>query len=101
MSLLKPVVLEPWETVLAGSWIDLGSRVVADEVTARIERLRSEVLELLGHTPDGWSTLYRDPTDGRLWELTYLQSELHGGGPPHLAALDREVAEARYPDLAG
>ncbi len=28
--------------------------------------------------------LYRDPADNRLWELSYPNSALHGGGPPML-----------------
>jgi len=86
---------------LDGQWKVEGTRVVADEVVARINRLIQEHLLLLGHTSDGWSSLYRDPTDGRLWERTYPHSEMHGGGPPRLAAVKFEEAKARYGELAG
>ena len=32
----------------------------------------------------GWDILYKDPRDGRFWELTYPDSSFHGGGPPRL-----------------
>jgi len=41
-------------------------------------------------------TLYRDPDDGRYWERTYPQSELHGGGPPELRVLATEDARQKY-----
>ena len=48
----------------------------------------------------GWETLYRDPRDGRLWELTYPQSEMHGGGPRRLHVLSRDEAAAKYEHAA-
>jgi len=49
-------------------------------------------------TESGWETLYRDPRDLRLWELTYPQSEMHRGGPPMLRCLclSLEEAKAKY-----
>jgi Immunity protein 27 len=44
----------------------------------------------------GWDTLYRDPTDGRFWELIYPQSHLHGGGPPELRNLTPDDAKQKY-----
>lgn len=44
----------------------------------------------------GWETLYQDPSDGRLWERTYPQSEMHGGGPPRLELLTPEQAAEKY-----
>jgi Immunity protein 27 len=44
----------------------------------------------------GWETLYRDPSDGRLWERTYPRSEMHGGGPPRLVLLTPEQASEKY-----
>jgi Immunity protein 27 len=43
-----------------------------------------------------WETLFRDPSDGRYWERTYLHSETQGGGPPSLFALSAEKAHAKY-----
>lgn len=63
---------------------------------ARIETLRDSYLVELAHGTSGWNTLYRDPEDGRLWELSYPQGELHGGGPPQLALLAVRQAVHRY-----
>lgn len=35
----------------------------------------------------GWLALYKDRETGQHWELTYPQSEMHGGGPPFLECL--------------
>jgi hypothetical protein len=48
---------------------------------------------------NGWDTLYRDPTTGELWEVTYPHSEMHGGGPRHLVAISIAAAGAKYPAL--
>ena len=45
---------------------------------------------------DTWQLLYRDPKDGRLWEQTSPQGEMHGGGPPRLAVISEEEARKRY-----
>ena len=70
----------------------------SDAIALRIGRLTSEALILVAHSEDGWSTLYRDPVDGRYWEHTYPQSELHGGGPPRLAFIPADEAQHRYLD---
>jgi Immunity protein 27 len=43
-----------------------------------------------------WETLYRDPDDGRYWERTRPQSEMHGGGPPQLKCLTIQEASEKY-----
>jgi hypothetical protein len=50
----------------------------------------------LARSPDGWATLFRDPADGRLWEHTYPESDLHGGGPPALQVISPDDARAAY-----
>lgn len=65
-------------------------------LSAVIEWLVSSYLTQLAVTPDGWSSLFRDPADGRIWELTYPSGGMHGGGPPSLALLSRAEAERRY-----
>lgn len=89
-------VLRPEETDLVGQWLDTGNRIEADAVCARIERLVAEHLERLASSDDGRATLYRDPLDGRLWELTYPYGEMRGGGPPRLTVVAPEHARAKY-----
>jgi len=35
---------------------------------------------------DGWTKRYQH-TNGSVWELTYPESHLHGGGPPKLTRI--------------
>lgn len=71
--------------------------MVGDEACRRIHALVAGPLEYLGADATGWDALYRDPSDGRLWERTYPQSERHGGGPPRLTVIHPETARSRYP----
>jgi len=58
---------------------------------------RLAALEKVGHDIGGWDKLYRDPATGALWQLTYPHSEMHGGGPRHLAAISIADARGKYP----
>ena len=40
--------------------------------------------------------IYRDPKDARLWELSYPQSEMHGGGPAKLTCISSQLAETIF-----
>jgi hypothetical protein len=84
------------ETNLVGAWQMKRDKVVADSTCARIEWLVSNHLVQLGADSSGWDELYRDPGDGRLWELTWPQSEMHGGGPPRLTCIATEAARGKY-----
>ena len=88
--------ISPAETEIAGRWVWSGGGIAADAAAERIRALIESHLRMLGRSGDGWSTLYEDPTDGRLWELTYPESHLHGGGPPNLSLVTRAAAEASY-----
>ncbi|WP_366519342.1 Imm27 family immunity protein [uncultured Caulobacter sp.] len=44
----------------------------------------------------GWSVLYRDPRDGKLWERTHPQSEMHGGGPAEFEQIAEDEALRKY-----
>lgn len=90
--------LAPHEVALVGSWIGTPSGTVADESCRRIEALVERVLVRVAEHPEegGWSTLFRDPRDGRYWERTYPQGHLHGGGPPALHNLSAADAKLRY-----
>ncbi len=96
---LRMTDLGPDEVDLRGNWLVQTDRsVVADVNEKRIEWLTKHRLQRLGRDLSGWETLYRDPLDGRLWELTYPQSELHGGGPRRLHVLSRDEATTKYPN---
>jgi hypothetical protein len=92
--------IDPSEIVLTGQWVLRGGRLVVDEVCERISGLTGSYLQELGKDASGWDTLYRDPIDGRLWELVYPESGLHGGGPPQLRWLTIEEARQKYGDIA-
>jgi hypothetical protein len=84
------------ETELRGTWLARDGRVVADAACKRIEWLTKNRLEKIGADSSGWDVLYRDPRDGRWWELTYPQSHRHGGGPPMLVAIPGATAQSKY-----
>jgi len=83
--------LRPDENELVGMWLDLGSRATGDAVADRIEWLISSRLEKLAGDRDE-PALYRDPGDGRLWELT---SPIKGG-PPRIKVVTPEQAQEKY-----
>ena len=86
--------LAPDERVLVGAWTD-GPGSEHDEADRRIFWLVSRRLIPLAVTEGGWRQLFRDPRDGRLWELTFPHGSLHGGGPRRLECVAALVAE-RY-----
>lgn len=88
------------ETDLTGQWVSKRRKVVGDATTNRIEWLIGNHLVLLGRDASGMSELYRDPASGKLWELTWPQPEMHGGGPPRLTQIEVASARAKYGSLA-
>ena len=88
--------LRPDETELVGEWLDTGSRIEGDAVAARIEWLVQESQLELAADESGWSTLYRDLRDGRLWERTHPHSHLARGGPPRLRLITAAAAARKY-----
>lgn len=89
------------ETEVKGNWILLDGVVAADETCRRIEWLKLNWLQRVCTDSSGWEILYKDPHDGRFWELTYPQSELHGGGPPTLQCLSDESTKLKYGNIIG
>jgi hypothetical protein len=88
--------LTPDERTLEGGWAEGGLGSVHDGIDRRIFWLVSRRLTLLGVADGGWRQLYRDPRDGRFWELTFPQGSLHGGGPRRLECVAALVAAERY-----
>jgi Immunity protein 27 len=90
--------LRPEEYELIGRWIVSGGSATGDAVEDHINRLIASHLQKVAISRElgAWEVLYRDPTDGRYWELTYPQGEMHGGGPKRLTCIARKVAAAKY-----
>ncbi len=94
--------LTPDEVELKGDWkVQPDGTVRGDETCQRINWLIATQLEKMKVSPKegGWRILYRDPKDGRYWEKTFDQSEMHGGGPPSLHQVTDSYAIDHY-DLA-
>ena len=90
-------VLNANETKLVGEWIADSNLVSADETCQRIDWLINHALEIVAE--GNWFALYRDPSDGRYWEVYYPQSHMYGGGPggpPSLINISFEDARKRY-----
>ncbi|SRR6266571_1771750 len=91
----------PNETELRGNWIPASDGLLVDDATERrIECLVNGYFEHLADDWTGWESLYRDPRDGRLWELTYPHGEMHGGGPRLLRAVSRDQVAGKYASAA-
>ena len=88
----------PDETELVGDRVVDGVDRRADVTCERINFLLRHVLEKIAESKEwgAWETLFRDPGDGRLWERTFPQGEMHGGGPPRLKVISEEQARERY-----
>lgn len=84
------------EEQLVGGWRQEGSRNIPDETSNRINWLVENDLKHLADSEDGWSRLFIDTSDGRLWELSYDASSSHGGGQPSLRHLTSAEASQRY-----
>ncbi len=90
--------LQPNEQILTGAWSTADGQARGDTVCERIAWLLAHHLHKIADSPQSgaWETLYRDPDDGRYWERTYPQSEMHGGGPPQLKSIAAGEARKKY-----
>ena len=70
-----------------------------DEGDPRFVPLFAE-LEEVGRA--NWALLYRHKITGELWDVTYPQSEMHGGGPRRLRRLDHNNPDnwEPYPEVS-
>jgi len=67
------------------------------EYTEHLDRIHWLCKNYLTHIADGnWIALYRDPSDGRYWVLTYPLGYMHGGGPPSLHSVSIEEAIEQF-----
>jgi hypothetical protein len=86
----------PHETEIRCEWTMKGGKVTGSADCDRIQLLIRSYLKKLGADDSGWDFLYQDPRDGRLWELIYPFSEMHGGGPPLLKLISIQEARKKY-----
>lgn len=84
------------EVRLVGNWILDDGKVIEDSTCERIAYLANHYLKEIALDEDEWSILYENPDDQNYWELTYPQSQLHGGGPPSLTKISRHEAMKKY-----
>jgi hypothetical protein len=86
------------ETDIVGSWIVIEGTLRGDAACERIAWLTAHHLRKVAISPQSgaWETLFQDPEDGRFWERTYPQGQMHGGGPPRLTQLRVEKAREKY-----
>lgn len=89
-------MIYPNETELVGTWIIDQGTIREDETSRRINNLTINYLQNISVDDSGWYKLYRDPNDGRYWELSYPNSDIEGGGPPLLKCLSKDDALKRY-----
>jgi hypothetical protein len=70
-----------------------------------IQKKLITMAEVDDYAPDkrgnGTDRLYRDPENGRLWELTSVAPQMKDGGPPRLAVIDPGAAERKYGKIDG
>jgi len=89
-------MLKTSETKLIGKWQQHDNTFTHDDTCRRIDFLVNNYLLKIGSREDGWAILFKDPIDMRLWELTYPNSHIHGGGPPSLCCIPLLDAKTRY-----
>jgi len=58
--------------------------------------LKNELVEV---RMDNWAVLYRHNETGEYWDLTYPQSEMHGGGPRRLRVVTDPSDWTPYPTV--
>ncbi len=81
---------------LVGSWVLRDGKMQSDGIEDEIAALIDQHLTLLASSADGWSSLYRDERDGSLLELTFPNSERHGGGPRKLGSISMSDAAKKF-----
>jgi Immunity protein 27 len=81
--------IRPDETEIRGAWIWADGKIVEDDASRRIRQLVESHLIHIATSKDGWVRFYRDTQDGRIWELSYPQGEVHGGGPMLMRVVER------------
>jgi|TARA_B110000902_G_scaffold86485_1_gene102630 hypothetical protein len=69
---------------IIGKWIFKDGKVLADSNCNTIELMIKNDLIEFESDDDNWIKKNKGKKDGSIWELTYPEGHLHGGGPPKL-----------------
>ncbi|WP_089381940.1 Imm27 family immunity protein [Lutibacter agarilyticus] len=69
--------------VIIGKWIFRDNKMIADSNCGIIELMIKNEFVKLESSEDGWTTRYKR-NDSEIWELSYPENHLQGGGPPKL-----------------
>jgi hypothetical protein len=88
--------LEPEEIELLGVWEWRDGRIQGDATEKRISWLLTHALQRISFTADGYEMCFRDPRDGRYWELTFPQPQGFGVGPQKLCVISKDHAVEKY-----
>jgi hypothetical protein len=73
---------------IIGKWSFENGEIIPDDNCHLIEKMLQNELKELESIQDSWTKIYEEQ-NGTLWELTYPESHLHGGGPPKLKRLKK------------
>ncbi len=76
------------EKEIIGKWVFKDGKMVADANCQLIDSIIKNDLKEFEKSEDGWTKRYKH-TNGSIWELTYPESHLHGGGPPKLSRIEK------------
>jgi hypothetical protein len=74
------------EKEIVGKWIFEDGKIIADSNCQFIKSMIENDLKEIKVSEDGWTKQYEDK-NGIIWELTFPESDLHGGGPPKLTLI--------------
>jgi hypothetical protein len=74
-------------------WIMAGAHIVAGGDSETINDWLATKLEKITTEKSGWVTLYRNRESGEFWEMSYPNSEMHGGGPRLLTCLGLAIPD--------
>lgn len=71
---------------IIGKWEFINGEIIADANCKIIATMiKNELLEIES-SADGWTIKYQG-SQGEIWELSYPESHLQGGGPPKLVRI--------------
>jgi hypothetical protein len=69
-------------------WYSEDGKMLAGADALAINEMLATKLEEVRTDVTNWIVIFRHRDTNQLWELSYPQSELHGGGPRRLRLID-------------